>query len=786
MMPHSFRSTGLKPRPTASLTATPRSLAVMLGLAVSVLFLSQRVSAAPAANPALLQENFPFQGACISADFPKGNTAMKGLAIRVGNGASMLFDTELLRMAAGWTGQYITTRGVSFDGGHGGHPKINGEQKFGTRPLPGWLGARDEFKDPRSEPFGPLPADWSRYDGLYVNGMDVVLAYTVRGAKILEQPSSIVADGQTGFVRTFKTGKLKDALTLLVCEHESAPAQVNKEGTRASLKPGSDRLTQVGVAGLPKGAVLDIINDRIVLRLPKGAPAATFKVVIWNGAAADAGKFDALLVGTPKLADFQKGGPARWPEVVETQGVVGASKTPDGAYVLDSLTAPQNNPWKRRVRFGGLDFFPDGKRAALSTWDGDIWIVSGIDEKLEHLQWRRFASGMYETLGLKIVKGVIHTSGRDQITRYYDLNKDGEADYYENFCNLQTSSEGFHEFLFDLQTDAKGNFYFAKAGPVKPGGSGFETISASAGTLMKVSPDGKKLEVYASGFRAPNGIGVSPTGQVTTGDNEGTWVPTCPINWVKPGGFYGVEQLAHKNPVPAFNPPLCWLSKNGWDNSGGGQVWVTSKQWGPFYGQLFHCSYGECALYLVMKQDVNGLMQGGAVRLPLKFTSSAMRPKFNPKDGQLYVAGLQGWQTKAPKLAGLDRVRYTGKGVYSVRDLKVDKQGVHLTFTQPLDVAAAGDAQNYSVTRWNYERTERYGSSEFSVTTPGKKGRDTVEITGVKVSPDGKTVTLQIADLKPVMQQQIKFSLKAKDGTELNQEIQHTIHVVPDNALAAK
>ena len=108
------------------------------------------------------------------------------------------------------------------------------------------------------------------------------------------------------------------------------------------------------------------------------------------------------------------------------------SKTPDGAYVTDSLTAPLDNPWKRRVRFGGLDFFKDGKRAALCTWEGDVWIVSGIDDKLEKLTWRRFASGMYETLGLKIIDDVIYTSGRDQITRYHDLNKDGEADYYES------------------------------------------------------------------------------------------------------------------------------------------------------------------------------------------------------------------------------------------------------------------------------------------------------------------------------------------------------------------
>ncbi len=49
----------------------------------------------------VLQEDFPFQGAAISAKGPGKNVAMKGLAIRVANGASVLFDTELLRMVAG-------------------------------------------------------------------------------------------------------------------------------------------------------------------------------------------------------------------------------------------------------------------------------------------------------------------------------------------------------------------------------------------------------------------------------------------------------------------------------------------------------------------------------------------------------------------------------------------------------------------------------------------------------------------------------------------------------------
>src|SRR6266850_1240322 len=122
--------------------------------------------AAPAAERkrggSMLQDDFPFQGACVSAQFPARNVAMKGLAIRVGTNAAMLFDTDLLRMAAGWTGGYIDTHGVAFDGAHGAHPKIVGEQQFGCGVGPGWADAQGAFTDSRPEPFGPLDEAWCR------------------------------------------------------------------------------------------------------------------------------------------------------------------------------------------------------------------------------------------------------------------------------------------------------------------------------------------------------------------------------------------------------------------------------------------------------------------------------------------------------------------------------------------------------------------------------------------------------------------------------------------------
>lgn len=744
---------------------------------------AEKKAAAPAVKAGLIQDDFPFLKACIGAKFPGVNKANKGIAIRLGTNAAMCFDQDLLRWSAAWTGGFVSTKGVTFDGSHGGHPELVGEQQFGLRVQPGWADASGSFKDPRKEPYGPLPRTWGRVTALQVHGMEVTISYEVLGTPVKERAEAVERDGVTAFVRNISLGKNAKELLAAVCEVDGAQAKV--EGSQATLTAANGQVTTVVLSGAPKGAKLELAdNSRVLLRIPAGAGGSSFKLAIARTDAANAGKVAALAQGAPRFNDTAKAGKAHWPEAVVTNGVLAASSTPDGAYVQDVITPPVPNPWNRRVRFGGLDFFSDGKRAALSTWDGDVWIVSGIDDKLDKLTWRRFASGGFETLGLKIVDDVIYTSGRDQITRYRDLDGDGSCDVYETFNDDITSSPGFHEFTFDLHTDKDGNFYMAKAGPVRGGGRGFGggggngEISAHAGCLLKVDKYGHKIEVVATGLRAPTGIGVGPNGELTTGDNEGTWVPMCPINWVKPGGFYGVEDLAHGRDVKTFSQPLCWLAKS-WDNSGGGQAWVTSTKWGPFSGELLHCSYGQSSIYLVLKEFIGGQPQGGVVKIPVKLTSSAMRPRFNPVDGQLYNAGLRGWQSNAAKEGGFDRIRYTGKPVVSIARLNVTKAGVALTFTQPLDKSYAEDSQNYSGERWNYQRTSNYGSPEFSVADPAKRGHDKLDITGAKLSADGKTVTLAVTDLKPVNQQLLKFRLKTAAGVEFKQDVLHTINVIP-------
>ena len=107
-------------------------------------------------------------------------------------------------------------------------------------------------------------------------------------------------------------------------------------------------------------------------------------------------------VAAVDLHPFTQGGPQRWPQILKTQGTRGSD---DGPFAIDVLTHPANNPWLCQMRLTGFDFFADGKRAAVCSWDGDVWLVDGVDAPEQGLAWQRFASGLFQPLGLKIVDG---------------------------------------------------------------------------------------------------------------------------------------------------------------------------------------------------------------------------------------------------------------------------------------------------------------------------------------------------------------------------------------------
>lgn len=522
----------------------------------------------------------------------------------------------------------------------------------------------------------------------------------------------------------------------------------------------------------PKGATWQIDDRRHVrLRLPPASASRRFRLVIVRCGEAELPLLVAAVTRPAPLEDpsaLTTGGPALYPEVLHTQGELG---TEDGPYAVDTLMAPHDNPWRSWMRFGGFDFFPGGQRAAICTWNGDVWLVDGIDDALADLRWRRIATGMFQPLGLKIVEGQIYVCCRDQITRLHDLNGDQYIDFYENFNNDHQVTSHFHEFAMDLQTQADGDFLYAKSAR-----HALDSVVPQHGTLMRVSRDGSTSEIVANGFRAANGVGVGPQGELVTSDQEGHWVPANRINMLKPGGFYGNMYSYHRGERPtSYDPPLMWLPKDT-DNSPAEQLWVNSDRWGPFNGQLLSTSYGTGQLFLIMTDIVAGQYQGAAAPFPFEFPTGVMRGRFNQRDGQLYVCGLFGWGSRKTNGGGFYRVRYTGAPVHMPQAFRAVQNGVAITFAEPLEAETAQQPGSYSVETWNYRWTANYGSDHYRPSDPDQNGQDRITVASATLMPDGKTVFLQLDPMQPVMQMKVQYALATADGAPLRGSMHATIH----------
>lgn len=160
------------------------------------------------------------------------NFAYKGIATRLDEGAGgvsrgsrwMIFDHDTMRMAAAWQGKgFIDWQGIHFDGKHGVHPHIVGQVLAANKTAPGWANPEDgSFADPRvlgrdGRRYGPLPASWAKYHGLYRHGSDRIVSYSVGTTSILEMPQLLV-DSPAVFARHFEIAPHDQKLTLRVAD----------------------------------------------------------------------------------------------------------------------------------------------------------------------------------------------------------------------------------------------------------------------------------------------------------------------------------------------------------------------------------------------------------------------------------------------------------------------------------------------------------------------------------------------------------------------------------------
>ncbi|WP_169978823.1 LamG-like jellyroll fold domain-containing protein [Tautonia rosea] len=701
-----------------------------------------------------------------STQIPQRQLGPKTLTLFLGpdRSTTAVFDLERCGIVAGLTESTWTTDAMRF--GLLRKPTLKGSLQSYVSPGKLWrTPPGDTTPDP--QPVDPNDLD---YQGLRLHGNQVVLMSRVLGGTVTEVCREVRQGEVVAVARSLKADGLSSSVWLTLAEWPVTP-DVWNEGSLSLTTATAEDGTAYAIAVRPDhGATSLVVRGGDVCLPILGEAEWSGDLLLWSGPAEQLEEFLAMARSTEPAEEVEallQPGPRRWGEPIVTTGTLGAD---DGhsPYVIDTIAVPYENPFQALFFITAVDFFADGS-AAVATAHGDVWVVRGIDRDLASVSWHRFATGLYQPLGLKVVNGSVVVLGRDQLTRLVDENEDGEADLYESF-NHDLIIQGLdHAYAMRLETDTEGNFYFLKSG-AGPHGS----------ALIRVSADGSELSVVARGFRHPYGMGIGPANQITVADNEGNWVPSSKIDLIREGGFYGYLASAPEAPegvVP--DPPLCYIPKAA-DNSSGGQVWYTGDRWGDYHQNgMLHLSWGRCTLHAVLQEEIEGIHQATTVRFPgLTFLSGSGQAVFHPIDGQLYVVGLNGWQTGAAADGSIQRVRYTGRPIHMPTALNVFEDGVLLTFSEPIDEAIASDLKRYRAEQWNYQWSSTYGSFHYSAINPTRIGHDSVPIRSAEFQEDGRSVFLRIDGLKPVDQFWLATDLVAEDESPLRFDLYATIHAL--------
>ncbi len=773
----------------------------------------------------------PFVSSTVTLDplSPQGIIVQKGIAVRTGPDATMVFDTDLLRVVGAWTGGTLHWRPAR--DGLQEWPTPDGHLHFLNSEKAGWSTTAD-LSDPRggsttlnnARRYGPLPGN-RRYQGLHVRGDDVVFSLSVGNASILEKFGFDRVEGEPIFTRTINVSPAADKLTLLVVSApvgqatRLAPTTVSPDAGYVGIHSGGE-LRLIGFRGLPAGAQWNLADGHLALSLPDLSGGARFQLAIGPVRTATHTEFMRALLQAPAasldLASLVEPGDPLQP-ILETQAQVESNG--QGPFAVDTLVLPADNPWRSHLRLSALDFLSDG-RAVVASISGDVWIVDGIREQLSTLRWQRFATGLNQPLGLVVVDDTIYVNGRDQITRLHDVNKDGYADYYENFNNSVMTGTNFHAFNLNLEVDSQGRFLWAKSTPWPTGNPGdlgdAHQLTPHDGVLFRLSPDGRQLEIVARGLRNPNGLSIGPKDEIYVSDNEGNWVPTSKVTRIVEGAFHGFVPSAHRAsllggwaPTDDWVKPLLWTphAGPGSDNSPSQARVIDNSAWPKeLQGHMLLASYGRGTLSLILTEEVDGQPQAAHMTLPLQFRSGLQQMRFH-RDGHLYLVGMTNWSSTshAGDRGSFHRVRHTGKPLHLPVALNTKPGGLELRFAEPLDSMSATNPANYVLSKWTYAWNSSYGSRRFySVDRPGETGPDPVRVRSVRLADDRRTVFLEIPELKPGpvsrvpvtgalphqveaslgMIVQIDYDIRAADGAQMKQLISKTVHRVPGDPAA--
>ncbi|MCP4175280.1 MAG: hypothetical protein GY758_31405 [Fuerstiella sp.] len=405
---------------------------------------------------------------------------------------------------------------------------------------------------------------------------------------------------------------------------------------------------------------------------------------------------------------------------------------------------------------GSFEVLPDN-RLAIGTRRGNIYMVNGAFDENPRPTFSRWASGLDELFGLSYRDGAFYVTQQTEVTRITDTDQDGRADQFETLSDVW-GFRHYHEFAFGSKLDKDGNIWVALCLS-----ESYRSKVPFRGWCLKVTPDGKTIPV-CSGIRSPCGIGPNEHGVMFYAESQGPWNGSCSLKVLQPGGFMGhpvsfnwyphAKELGPAPVVPNTRSRLevergrvkelvpyavVFPYKKMGRSISGFMVDKTGGKFGPFKNQIF---IGDFSLSVVMRattEKINGVWQGACYPFREGLATGLLACEFTPQ-GDLLVGGTnRGWPVRGPRPYALQRLDWTGKVPFEIKQINAMPDGFRVTFTKPVDPEVASRTQSYSLSTYTHIYQQGYGSPEVDHTAP--------RVVQADVSADGLQVRLQIDGL---------------------------------------
>ena len=218
---------------------------------------------------------------------------------------------------------------------------------------------------------------------------------------------------------------------------------------------------------------------------------------------------------------------AQEPEIVTPTGIAVDERGRIWAVENNTHFTPKNYKGSASDRIQIFDdFAPDGRARKVTT----------------------FADGFRNSMSLLLGKGgAVFFAMRNEILLLRDTKNAGTADERKTLIKLDTAGDYPHNGLAGLALGPDGKLYFGLGEnlgkPYSMIGSDGTTLKGGGegGNIYRCDVDGGKLEIIATGFWNPWGLGFDAFGRLFAVDNDPDSRPPCRLLHVVEGGDYGYK-----------------------------------------------------------------------------------------------------------------------------------------------------------------------------------------------------------------------------------------------------